>query len=176
MPANDYGPAGRTALQVATASGWCTQESFAAYLSAVLRHPVSRGQVANWASGRDHVPADILVHLARHTGRPMEVMQVLLGEVDLLAVERPRGVAAGGEVVVLAASTAGRVGRLVEHVVLEADEGSDGGRARTPAELRARLSLIHGAQVELAQLHAETLATIHGAPVAFPRPVVRAQS
>lgn len=164
MP-RSYGPLGRTALQIAFSARWASQESFAAYLTAQLREPVSRAQIGNWATGRDHVPADAVVQLARHCPEQRrEILQVLADELDLLVVERPSGLADGEAPLVLAAHGAGAVGRLVEAVAEEVTPDSPGGGRRTAEELRRRLDLIADAETQIARLRAETEAALGGLP------------
>ncbi len=163
MP-RSYGPVGRTALQVACARRWCTQDSFSAYLSGVLDDRVTRDTVANWSVGREHVPVDVLVHLARHTGQGRDVLQLVAEELGLVVVDRPRGSSHGDEVLVVGSRAAGRVGLLVEHLGGERDEASDGGAARTRAELEERLRLIGDAEQHLAQLRAQTEADLLRSP------------
>ncbi len=164
MP-RSYGPIGRTALQVAFAQRWASQESFAAFVSAELREQVSRAQVANWASGRDHCPADVVVLLAKHCAdQRRAILQVLADELDLLVVERPTGLPDGEAPLVLAAHGAGAVGRLVEAVASEVAPHSPGGPARTAGELLERLDLIADAETQIARLRTETEASIARAP------------
>lgn len=154
----DYGPMSRTLLQVATSRGWCTQESLAAYLTAQLRGPesVSRATVASWECGREHVPGDVVLHLAKHTGRSVELMQVLVEGLGLLVVPRPASVASPDDVLVVASRASGRLGRLLEHLVGERSASSDGGSELTEAELQERLELVGGAEGQLAQIRATT--------------------
>lgn len=159
-----YGPVGQTILQVACARRLCTQDSFSAYLSGVLDDRVTRDTVANWASGREHVPVDVVVHLARHTGQARELLQLVAEELDLVVVDRPRGSVHGDEVLVVGSRAAGRVGRLVEHLGSEREETSDGGAARTRAELEERLRLIGDAEQHLAQLRAQTESDLRSSP------------
>lgn len=154
--ANDYGPLARTALQVATAEGWCTQDSFAAFLSAKLRHGAcSRAQVASWETGREHMPVDVLGHLCAHTGHGQELLTLLAGPLDLLVIPKASG--AGDEDLLRRGCRANsHVAAILEHLQAERDENGDGGANVTPDERRRRLALIQRAEQELAAMRVAT--------------------
>ena len=126
----------RTALQVALNSNLCTQESFAAYLSS-LGCPVDRSQISRWASGLDHVPGDVLVHLAQHTGEPELVFGVLLEPLGCSAIRLPEGMASGREVTRAALDIGAAVGRLQSEVAISIDPDGDAGTALSASERAA---------------------------------------
>mgnify|MGYP001565453477 CR=1 FL=1 len=163
---NEYGPRGRTAIQVATSSGWCTQDSLAAFISARLRQgTVSRAMVASWESGREHMPVDVLVLLCQHVPEhAQELLQLLAQPLDLVVVERAPGDAAG-DTLGQGCRTIAHVAAVLEHLAAERDLQGDGGLAITGAELASRLLLIRRAERELATMRVatETAASVaHG--------------
>jgi hypothetical protein len=131
-----YGHLARTALQVALNSNLCTQESFAAYLSS-LGCPVDRSQISRWSTGQDHVPGDVIVHLAQHTGEPELVFGVLLEPLGCSAVHLPEGLASGREVTRAALEIGAAVGRLQSEVAISTDPDGDSGSALSTSERAA---------------------------------------
>lgn len=80
----DYGPHGRTCLQVALARGWTSIDAFAAYLSA-QGCDVHRTAVDQWARGASHMPADVLRLLLEHVSSEAagELAGLFLAGLDL---------------------------------------------------------------------------------------------
>lgn len=73
----DYGCQSRTVLQVASAAGYCTQESFAAFIEARTGDRLHRTQVTHWAAGTCHLPADALLLLFEHVAHPDQVQHLV---------------------------------------------------------------------------------------------------
>lgn len=81
----DYGSQARTVIQYALTRRWCTQESYACYLSACCGESVDRSLVAQWATGATHPPGDALLRLMEHVGpeHGAELADVYLRGADL---------------------------------------------------------------------------------------------
>lgn len=125
-PKRVYGHLGRTCIQSALNRDLCTQDSFAAYLAS-LDLPVDRSLVARWSTGQDHVPADVLIHLAKHTGEPELVLGVLAGALDCVVVRLPQGLASGREITKAVLEVGAAVGRLQARVAEATDPDGDSG-------------------------------------------------
>lgn len=162
-----YGHTGRNLLQLATAAGWCTQDSLTAYINAQLRRtgqePISRALVASWETGRENMAADVLPLLLAHVApHGVELLAALAGEAvpEALVVERPQDLADGEAPLVLAAGANGAIASLVSAIVGEEHPDSDGGRARTAGELTQRMRRIEDAESAVARLRARTEAEL----------------
>jgi hypothetical protein len=104
---------------------------------------VDRSQVARWATGADHVPADILVHLADHTGAPVEIFSILTRACNCEVVQVPDGAVTGREVTVASLQLGAAVGRLQAAVADATDPDSDGGADFTALERAALTTQVH---------------------------------
>jgi hypothetical protein len=158
-----YGHTARNLLQIATASGWCTQESFTLYVNAHLsrtgQEPITRALVGSWETGRENMPGDAIGLLVKHVApHGRELLAALAAEVEptVLVVERPKGLAEGEQPVVLAGGAAGAAGLLVQHIIGEEHPESEGGREHTPGELAQRMRRIEDLESLVARLRAET--------------------
>lgn len=139
-----YGTASKTVLQVACASGYCTHESIAAWISARIGEAITPSMVAQWAAGLAHPPGDVILLVLEHVAVPEQVqhlVQVWLagitfsGRIPVLLLEpqeRP-----GGDVVQEVLAVGSALGRVQARVAEAMHPRSPGGRRLTPDEQRA---------------------------------------
>lgn len=155
-----YGHIGRTCLQATLNRDLCTQDSLAAYLSS-LGMQVDRSQVARWTTGLDHVPADVLVHLANHTGEPTEVLGFLAQACGCEVVRLPEGALTGRQVTTATLQLGAAVGHLQAAVADATDPDSEDGAGLSRAERDA----IRDHVAELAQQLADLQKQLDSVPL-----------
>ena len=64
-----YGTATRRMLAALRSRGLLDQEAFAQHLADATGEPMTKQQVSLWTTGEQHLPADVLPHLAAFVGR-----------------------------------------------------------------------------------------------------------
>jgi len=146
MVKRPYGPWSLGMLSGLRQRGLLKVEAFVHWL-AERDLGVDRTLVSHWASGRAHLPADLLPHLARFTESPEHVFGDYLREVRCELVRVPRGETSSQALIQLLLEAGALLGRLQHSLIQAMAPDSPGGEAITAderEELSTRLdTLIH---------------------------------
>lgn len=153
-----YGPWSQQMLQHLRDRDLLKVEALTAFLAA-RDLPVDRTLISHWASGRTHLPADLLPLLAEFCGEPEQVFGEYLRAVDCEVVRIPVSVPEDEDLVDLVLAAGASLGRLHQSLHdARAPEGP-GGVAITEVE---REALQHRVD-ELIQLLADVRARLQRA-------------
>lgn len=151
MVKRPYGPWSQEVLGSLRQRGLLKVEAFVSWLGD-RGLGVDRTLVSHWASGRSHLPADLLPRLAEFTEHPEHVFGGFVRAVGCEVVRMPLGAATGDALIQLMLEAGALLGRL-QHGLIEAiSPESPGGEKITrdeQDELVERLDTLIQQLVEL---------------------------